>query len=72
MPRPMKRQCQMPPNLATSGGSLPELQPFGCMQTRSCLRPLQERALSHPDIRQRKQRDELRGVFLQSPIAHLQ
>ena len=61
----------MPPNLATSGGSFPELQPFGCMQTHSYLSPLQKRASSHPDIRQRKQRDELRGVFLQSPTAHL-
>ena len=41
------------------------------MQTHSNLRPLLDRKSSHLDIRKRKQRDELRSVFLQPAITHL-
>ena len=71
MSRLMKRQRQLHSFLAVCGGFSPELQPFGCLQAHSHLSPLQKPASGHPDIGQRKQRDELCGVFLQSPIAHL-
>ena len=71
MSRLMKRQRQLHPFLAVCGGFSPELQPSGCLQAHSCLSPLHKPASGHPDIGQRKQRDELCGVFLQSPIAHL-
>jgi len=71
MSRLMKRQGQLHRILAGSGRLSPELQPFGCMQTHSCLRPLQKPASGHPDIGQRKQGDELRRVFLQPAIANL-
>ena len=71
MSRLMKRQRQLHPFLAVCGGFSPELQPSGCLQAHSCLSPLHKPASGHPDIGQRKQRDELCGVFLQPPIAHL-
>ena len=45
--------------------------PNGALQTHACLRPLQKSASGHPDIAQRKQRDELCGVFLEPAVAHL-
>ena len=67
----MKRQRQIHPFWAVWGSFFTELQPFGCVQTHSSLRPLQKPASGHPDVGQGEQRDELRGVFLQPAIAHL-
>ena len=67
----MKHQHRLRPCKAVTSYFSALLQPLGCMQTHSCLRPLQKPASGHPYIGQRKQRDELRRVFLQPAIAHL-
>ena len=43
---------------------------FARLQTHSSLRPLHKPASGHPDVGQRKQRDELRRVFGKPPVAH--
>lgn len=41
------------------------------LQARSCLHPLKNSLPGHPQIAQRKQRDQLRRVLGQAPVAHL-
>ena len=67
----MKRQRQWWSPKAASQCFLSHLQPFGCLQTHSCLRLLHKHPSGHPDVGQRKQRDQLCRVLLQSPITHL-
>jgi hypothetical protein len=70
MSRLMKRQRQLHPVLAESGGFSSELRHFGRLQPHSCLHPLQKPASDHPNIGERKQGDELRSVFLKPTVAH--
>ena len=60
----LKRQRRLRLLMAARGHFSGLLQPFADLQTHSCLRPLQKLASGHPYIGQRKQRDELRRVFL--------
>ena len=45
-------------------------RPVGCLQTHSCLQPLQQPAPRHPQIGERKQRVQLRRVLGQAPVTH--
>ena len=67
----LKRQRRLRLLRAARGHFSGLLQPFGDLQAHSPLRPLHKPASYHPDIGQRKQRDELRSVFLEPAIAHL-
>lgn len=50
----------------------PVFGPLPVLQAQSFLRrPLHKCLAGHPQIRQREQRDQLRGVLGQPPIAHL-
>ena len=68
--RLMKRLRQLRLPKVVAGRFSPVLQPFGCLQAHSCLRPLQKPASGHPDIGQRKQGEELCGVLFETAIAH--
>ena len=71
MSHPLKRQCQLRLLKGANGQFSCPLLSFGYLQTRSPRHPLHQPASDHPDIGQRKQRDELRGVFGKTPVAHL-
>jgi len=66
----VKRQRQLRLLGAATGHFSGLLPPFGGLQAHSSLRSLQKPASGHPDVGQRKQRDELCGVLGKPPIAH--
>ena len=70
MSRLVKRQSQLRLLGAATGHFLGLLPPFGYLQAHSTLRPLHKPASGHPDVGQRKQRDELCGVLGKPPVAH--
>ena len=70
MSHPLKRQCQLRLLKGATGQFSGLSWPFPDLQTHSSLRPLHKPASGHPDVGQRKQRDELRGVFGKPPVAH--
>ena len=67
----MKHTRQLHPALVVSSDISAEFQPLGCLQAHSCLGPLQKYLSGHPDIGQRKQRQELGRVLGQPAIANL-
>ena len=67
----LKRPLRLRPWNAETGQFSGLLPSFAYLRTHSSLHPLNKPASDHPDIGQRKQRDELRGVFGQPPVAHL-
>ena len=71
MSHPLKRQCQLRLLKSANGQFLGLLPLFGDLQAHLSLRPLHKPASDHPDVGQRKQRNELRRVFGKSPVAHL-
>jgi hypothetical protein len=66
----VKRQRQLRLLGAATGHFSGQLSPFGGLQAHSSLRPLHKPASGHPDVGQRKQRDELCGVLGKPPVAH--
>ena len=68
----VKRQRQLRLLGAATGHFLGLLSPFGDLQTHSSPRPVHKPASGHPDVGQRKQRDELRGVLGKPPVAHFE
>jgi len=70
MSRPLKRQCQLRLLGAATCQFSWLLWPFGDLQAHSSLHPLHKPASDHPDVGQRKQRDELCGVLGKPPVAH--
>ena len=66
----MKRQRQLRLLGAATAHFSGLLPPFGGLQAHSSLRPLHKPASGHPDVGQRKQRDELCGVLGKPPVAH--
>jgi len=70
MSHPLKRQCQLRLLKGETGRFSGLLPLFGDSQAHSSRRPLHKPASSHPDIGQRKQRDELRGILGKPPVAH--
>jgi len=65
----VKRQRQLRV-LGTATGHFSGLLPsFVCLQAHSFLRPVHKPASGHPDVGQRKRRDELWGVFGKPPVA---
>ena len=59
----VKRQRQLGLLGAATGHFSGLFPPFGDLQAHSSLRPLHKPASGHPDVGQRKQRDELCGVL---------
>jgi hypothetical protein len=70
MSHPLKRQCQLRLLKGANGQFSGLLPPFPDLQTHSSLHPVHKPASGHPDIGQRKQRDELCGVLGKPPVAH--
>ena len=70
MSHPLKRQCQSRRLKGATGQISGRLPPFGDLQTHSSLRPVHKPASDHPDVGQRKQRNELRRGFGKTPVAH--
>ena len=66
----LKRPRRLRPLETKTGQFSGRLWPFGDLQTHSSLRPLHKPASGHPDVGQRKQRDELRGVLGKPPVVH--
>ena len=66
----VKRQRKLRLLVAAIGHFSGLLPPFGDLRTHSSLHPLHKPASGHPDVGQRKQRDELRGVLGKPPVAH--
>lgn len=67
----LKRPRRLRPLKAETGRFSSLLPRFGDLRTHSSLHPLHKPASGHPDIGQRKQRDELCGVLGKPPVAHL-
>jgi hypothetical protein len=68
----MKPQLNLSSISCVSGLLRPVFGPVPVQQAHSSLRrSLHKRLSGHPQIRQREQRDQLRGVLGQPPIAHL-
>ena len=67
----LKRPRRLRPWKAETGRFSSLLPPFGDLQAHSSLHPLHKPASGHPDIGQRKQRDELCGVLGKTPVANL-
>ena len=72
MSHSLKRQCQLRLLKGKTGRFSGRLWPFPDLQAHSSLRPVHKPASSHPDIGQRKQRDELRGILGKPPVAHFE
>jgi len=70
MSHSLKRQCQLRLLKGATGQFSGLLPPFSDLQAHSSRRPLHKPASGHPDVGQRKQRDELCGVFGKPPLAH--
>ena len=71
MSHPLKRQRKLRLLKGANGQYSDLLPPFGDLQAHSSLHPLHKPASGHPDVGQRKQRDELCGVLGKPPVAHL-
>ena len=67
----MKLQLNLPPISFVLGPLRPVLGPVPVLQAHSCLQVLQDSLAHHPQIRQSKQRDQLRRVLGQASVAHL-
>ena len=72
MSHPLKCQCQLRLLKGKTGRFSGLLPLFGDLQTHSSRRPLHKPASDHPDVGQRKQRDELRGILGKPPVAHFE
>ena len=66
----LKRPRRLRPLETKTGRFSGLLPPFPDLQAHSSLHPLHKPASGHPDVGQRKQRDELRGVLGKPPVAH--
>ena len=70
MSHSLTRQCQLRLLKGATGLFSGLLPPFSDLQAHSSRRPLHKPTSGHLDVRQRKQRDELCGVFGKPPVAH--
>ena len=68
----LKRPLRLRPRNAETGRFYGLFLSFARLQTHSSLRPVHMPASGHPDIGQRKQRDELCGVLGKPPVAHFE
>ena len=66
----LKRQCQLRLLKGANGQFSGLLPPFAYLQAHSSLHPVHKPASGHPDVGQRKQRDELCGVLGKPPVTH--
>jgi len=66
----LKCQRRLRPWNAEAGRFSGLLPSFAYLHAHSSLRPLHKPASGHPDVGQRKQRDDLCGVFGKTPVTH--
>ena len=67
----VKLQPNLPPIPCVLGPLRPVFGPEPVLQAHLCLQVLQNSLAQYPQIRQSKQRDQLRRVLGQAPVAHL-
>ena len=67
----LKRQCQLRPLKGETGRFSGLLPSFAYLHAHSTLHPLHKPASCHPDVGQRKQRNELCSIFGKPPVADL-